>query len=52
VDDISSAGFRASYMMRKWLTLGAEYTYTKRDSNQNVNDYTREAYFFFARMTM
>lgn len=51
-DEISGLGARVSYQMRRWLTLGAEYTYTKRDSDVNVNDYTRDIYFIFARMTM
>ena len=33
-DDIKTLGVKVGYKFRRWLTLGAEYTYTKRDSNQ------------------
>ncbi len=40
-DKTYALGFRAGYRFRRWLTLGAEYTYTQRDSNTNFFDYDR-----------
>jgi len=51
-DKTTTLGLRGSYQMRKWLTLGAEYTNTERDSDVDVNDYSRDIWFVFARMTM
>jgi hypothetical protein len=44
-DDTTSVGFRVGYKFRRWLTLGAEYSYAKRNSNLDVYDYTRNLYF-------
>jgi hypothetical protein len=38
------AGLKAGYKFRRWLTLGAEYDYWKRDSNLDVFDYTRNLF--------
>jgi hypothetical protein len=51
-DDIQSYGIRASYKMRRWLTLGAEYQYTKRDSTQNFNDYDKNLWLISAILSM
>jgi hypothetical protein len=44
-DDVASVGLRVGYKFRRWLTIGAEYTYTKRDSNLDIYDYTKNLYF-------
>lgn len=44
-DDVASVGLRVGYKFRRWLTLGAEYTYTKRNSNLDIYDYTKNLYF-------
>jgi polysaccharide biosynthesis protein VpsM len=51
-DDITSIGFRAGYRVRRWLTLGAEYTYTKRESNSSTFDYDKNLYLLTATITM
>jgi hypothetical protein len=44
-DDIASVGLRFGYKFRRWLTVGAEYSHTKRDSNLDIYDYTKNLYF-------
>jgi hypothetical protein len=51
-DDITSLGFKVGYKFRRWLTLGAEYTYMKRDSNLDIYDYRKNLYFITATATM
>lgn len=51
-DDITGAGLKATYKFRRWLTLGAEYQYTKRDSNQNIYDYDKNLWLISAVMSM
>jgi len=46
-DDTRSLGLRVGYRFRPWLTLGAEYTHTNRDSNLN-NDYNKNLYLLTA----
>ncbi len=45
-DNTDSAALRFGYRFRRWLTLGAQYTYTKRDSNVPDVDYNRNVYLF------
>jgi hypothetical protein len=51
-DDTASIGLRVGYKFRRWLTLGAEYTYTKRDSNLDIYDYTKNLYFLTATASL
>ena len=51
-DDIRSLGLRAGYRFRRWLTLGAEYTYTQRDSNISIFEYDRNLYLLTATLSM
>lgn len=51
-DDIRSLGLRAGYKFRRWLTLGAEYTYTQRDSNVPIFEYDRNLYLLTATLSM
>jgi hypothetical protein len=51
-DDTASIGLRVGYKFRRWLTLGAEYTYTKRDSNLDQFDFTKNLYFLTATASM
>ena len=34
-DKLPSLGLRAIYQMRRWLDFGADYAWSKRDSNQD-----------------
>jgi polysaccharide biosynthesis protein VpsM len=49
-DDTTTLGLRVGYKMRRWLVLGAEYTYSKRDSNLNF-DYDKNFYLLTATVT-
>jgi hypothetical protein len=51
-DKIGNAGLKLTYEMRRWLTLGAEYMYTERTSNQNVFDYKKNLILFSVRATL
>lgn len=44
-DDIASAGVRVGYKFRRWLTLGAEYVHSRRNSTLDIYDYTKNLYF-------
>lgn len=51
-DDTKSLGFKVGYRFRRWLTLGAEYNYTQRDSSQGVFEYDRNLYLLTATASM
>ena len=51
-DETKSVGLKVGYRMRRWLTFGAEYTYTQRDSNQQVYEYDRNLYLLTATASM
>jgi hypothetical protein len=51
-DDIRSLGLRAGYKFRRWLTLGAEYTYTQRDSNVRDFEFDKNIYLLTATLSM
>jgi hypothetical protein len=51
-DRIYSLGLKAGYRFRRWLTLGAEFSHTKRDSNQDLFDYDRNIYLLTATASM
>jgi hypothetical protein len=45
-------GIKAGYKFRRWLTLGAEYDYWKRDSNLDIYDYNRNLFLITATASM
>jgi hypothetical protein len=47
-DDSKGFGLRAGYKFRRWLTLGAEWTRWKRDSNQPSVEYDKNVYLLTA----
>ena len=51
-DETSSLGLKIGYRFRPWLTLGAEYTYTHRDSNQSIYQYDRNLYLITATSSL
>jgi hypothetical protein len=51
-DDTNSLGLRAGYKFRRWLTLGAEYTWTQRDSNLGTFDYDKNLFMLTATASM
>ena len=51
-DDIKSVGLKVGYKIRRWLTLGAEYTHTQRDSNSSTFEYDKNLYLLTATGSM
>jgi hypothetical protein len=51
-DNTQILGLKATYAMRRWLNFGADYTYTSRDSNDNVFDFKRNAIMLFVNATL
>jgi hypothetical protein len=51
-DKIKSIGANVGYKFRRWMTLGAEYTYTKRDSNISNFEYDRNLFMVTAAFTL
>ena len=51
-DKIPSLGLRATYQMRRWLDLGADYTWSKRDSNIDSADYKKNVIMLFVNATL
>ena len=51
-DDTGTFGLKVGYDFRRWLRLGAEYTYTQRDSNDNAVDYKRNLLLFTVGATL
>ena len=51
-DDIVSVGLRAGYKFRRWLTIGAEWNHSNRDSNAPTFDYDRNRYLLTATASM
>ena len=51
-DETQSAGLKVTYLMRRWLKLGADYMHTTRDSNDANFDYKRNQLMFFVSGTL
>lgn len=51
-DDIAALNLKVGYRIRRWLTLGAEYTHTRRDSNLPTFDYDRNLYLLTATFSL
>lgn len=51
-DKIQNFGLKATYSMRRWLNFGADYTYTNRDSNDNLFDFKRNTIMLFVNATL
>jgi polysaccharide biosynthesis protein VpsM len=51
-DDTNVLGLKVGYRFRRWLTLGAEYVRTQRNSNQDLFDYDRNLYLLSATASM
>ena len=51
-DKTSNLGFKLTYDMRRWLVLGAEYTFTHRDSTIPSAVYDRNLIFFSAKASL
>jgi hypothetical protein len=51
-DEIKSLGLKVGYRFRRWLTLGAEYAYSQRDSNLPQFEYNKNFYLLTATASM
>lgn len=51
-DTTNTLGFKLTYDMQRWLTLGAEYTNTNRSSNQSNFDYRKNLILFSAKVAL
>jgi polysaccharide biosynthesis protein VpsM len=51
-DDLRILAARVGYKFRRWLTLGAEYTHTQRDSNRPIFEYDKNLYLLTATASM
>lgn len=51
-DEIRNLGLKAGYKLRRWLTIGAEYTHTNRDSNTPTFEYDKNFYLLTATASM
>ncbi len=51
-DNTQNYGFKATYKMRRWLNLGADYTHGTRSSSDNNFDYQRNAFMLFLDATL
>jgi len=51
-DDTMALGLKVGYKFRRWLTLGAEYTHTKRDSTFDGAEYDKNLYLLTVTASM
>jgi len=51
-DNLQNFGLKATYSMRRWLNFGADYSYTNRNSNDNLFDYKRNIIMLFVNATL
>jgi len=51
-DNWTTVGLKVGYKFRRWLTLGAEYNHTTRNSNINSFEYDKNLYLLTATATM
>jgi len=51
-DENTLLGLKAGYKFRRWLTLGAEYTRSERDSTQPISNYDKNFYLLTATASM
>lgn len=51
-DEVKSLGLKVGYRFRRWLTLGAEYQYSQRDSNLPQFEYNKNFYVLTATASM
>ncbi len=51
-DKIPSLGLRGTYQMRRWLDIGADYSWSKRNSNVDSEDYRKNVIMLFVNATL
>jgi hypothetical protein len=51
-DDTTLLGGKVGYKFRRWLTLGAEYQHSNRDSNSSANEYDKNLWLLTVSATL
>ncbi len=51
-DTTNTLGFGVSYAMQRWLTFGADYTYSRRDTNVTNLGYNKNLFMFSAKVAL
>jgi len=51
-DNTQKYGLKASYKMRRWLSFGADYTHTARNSDDNNFDFKSNVFMLFVNATL
>ena len=51
-DNTQNYGIKASFNMRRWLSLGGDYAYSNRSSNDSSFDYRRNVFMLFLEATL
>ena len=51
-DDLQDISLAVIYEFRRWLTFNLGYTYSDRDSNQDVIDFDQNIYRLTAKVTL
>jgi polysaccharide biosynthesis protein VpsM len=51
-DKMPSFGVKGTYQMRRWLDFGADYTWSRRDSNITGADYKKNVIMLFVNATL
>jgi hypothetical protein len=52
IDKTTILGLKADYRFRRWLTVGAEYTHTSRDSSIGIVEYEKNLFLVTFTATM
>lgn len=51
-DKLPALGLRGTYQMRRWLDFGADYSWSKRESNIDSADYKKSVIMLFVNATL
>jgi len=51
-DNTQNYGLKATYKMRRWLSIGGDYTHAFRNSDDNSFDYKRNVFMLFLRAAL
>ena len=51
-DKLPTLGLKAAYQLRRWLDIGADYTWSRRNSDVAGNDYKKNVFMFFLSATL
>jgi len=51
-DKLTGLGLKGTYQMRRWLSFGASYDWSNRDSNVDSADYRKNVILLFVNATL